>query len=84
LGINAINEILNIVAKMIFNFATLLAPLALVWTVNGAQPLVVLIFGLILTLFWPKAFKEDISKANLAKKAIFIILIFVGGYLLNQ
>lgn len=84
LGINAANEILNIVAKMIFNFATLLAPLALVWTVNGAQPLVVLIFGIILTLFWPKTFKEDISRANLAKKVIFIILIFIGGYLLNR
>jgi uncharacterized membrane protein len=83
LGINATNEILNIVAKMIFNFATLLAPLALVWTVNGTQPLVVLVFGIILTVFWPKVFKENITKANLAKKVIFIILIFAGGCLLN-
>jgi uncharacterized membrane protein len=84
LGINAANEIINIVAKMIFNFATLLAPLALVWTVNGSQPLVVLVFGIILTIFWPKVFKEDISRKNLLKKVIFIILIFIGGYFLNR
>ncbi|HTX86841.1 MAG TPA: EamA family transporter [Candidatus Nanoarchaeia archaeon] len=84
LGINSVNEIINIAAKIIFNFATLLAPLALVWTVNGMQPLVVLFFGFILTIFWPKIFNEDITKKTLAQKAIFIILIFIGGYLLNR
>lgn len=83
-GINAMTEVLNIIAKIIFNFATLLAPLALVQIVNGFQPLVVLIFGIILTMFWPKAFSEDITKKNLLKKVVFIILIFVGGYLLNR
>jgi drug/metabolite transporter (DMT)-like permease len=84
LGINAANEIINIIAKIIYNFATLLAPLALVSTVNGVQPLVVLFFGFILTIFWPKMFNEDITKKTLAQKAIFIILIFIGGYLLNR
>jgi drug/metabolite transporter (DMT)-like permease len=84
LGINAANEIINIVAKIIFNFATLLAPLALVRIVGGFQPLVVLFLGIILTMFWPKAFKEDITRKNLLKKIIFIILIFIGGYLLNR
>jgi bacterial/archaeal transporter family protein len=84
LGVNAVNEIVNIIAKMLFNFASLLAPLALVWTVNGTQPLVVLFFGIILTMFWPKVFQEDITKKNLFKKIIFIILIFIGGYLLNR
>jgi transporter family protein len=83
-GVNAVNETINIIAKMLFNFASLLAPLALVWTVNGGQPLVVLIFGIILTIFWPKAFQEDITKKNLLKKVTFIILIFIGGYLLNR
>jgi transporter family protein len=84
LGLNSINEVVNIIAKMIFNFATLLAPLALVWAVNGAQPLVVLVFGFVLTLLWPKIFKEDISRRKLAQKAIFIILIFIGGFMLNR
>jgi uncharacterized membrane protein len=37
LGLNAINEILNIAATIIFTFATLLAPITLVFVINGFQ-----------------------------------------------
>jgi len=84
LSINAANEAINIGAKIIFNFASLLAPLALVWTVFGTEPLIVLIMGVVLTIFLPKIFNEDITKKTLTQKAIFIILIFIGGYLLNR
>jgi len=84
LGINALYEIINIVGKIIFNFASLLAPLALVQVVNGAQPLVVLFMGVILTIFFPKIIKEDISWKMLSQKLIFIILILGGVYLLNR
>ena len=43
LGLNLFSELLNIAAKLLANFASLLAPLALVWVVNGFQPLIVFI-----------------------------------------
>ena len=54
IGINLIAELLNIGAKLVTNFASLLAPLALVLLVNGFQPLIVFIFGIIFTLFFPR------------------------------
>jgi drug/metabolite transporter (DMT)-like permease len=84
ISINAVNEVINIVAKMILNFATLLAPLALIGAVGGMQPLVVLFLGFILTVFFPKTFNENIARKMLTQKVVFIILIFIGAYLLNR
>jgi len=82
-SINALNETLNIVAKMIFNFASLLAPLALVSLVNGFQPIFVFIFGIILTLLWPSLGKESITKKDLVQKFIAIVIILFGAYLIQ-
>ncbi len=83
-GINFLNEMINVIAKTVLNFATLLAPLAVVWTVNGFHPFVVLFYGFVLSLILPKVFKEDFSKINLAKKVIFILIMFIGLYFLNK
>jgi hypothetical protein len=83
LGWNTINEVLNIIAKIVMNFATLLAPLALVWVVNGFQPFFVLLFGIIITLFFPHFRKETLLKKHLAQKVIAILIMFAGIYLLN-
>lgn len=83
LGWNTINEVLNIIAKIVMNFATLLAPLALVWVVNGFQPFFVLIFGIIITLFFPYFGKEILVKKYLIQKVIAIAIMFVGVYMLN-
>lgn len=82
ISINLLSELLNIFAKLLANFASLIAPLALVWVVNGFQPLIVLIYGVILTLFIPKWGKENISKASLVKKIIAIVIMFFGAYIL--
>lgn len=83
IGLNMVNEIIDVVAKMAMNFAILLAPLALVWITNGFQPLFALLYGIILTLFFPKIIKENISKKTILQKLIFIVIIIIGGYLLN-
>ena len=77
------NEIFNITAKMVMNFATLLAPLALVWMVNSFQPFFVLIFGVILTLFFPYLGKETLVKKHLIQKIVAIAIMFTGVYILN-
>ncbi len=81
-GINLVNETINIIASVIFGFALLLAPVALVGLTNGFQPLFVLAIGVIATLTIPKWIKEDISKKILIKKAIFIVIMIVGASLL--
>lgn len=83
-SLNILNEIISIVAGMCFNFATLLAPLALVTAVNGFQPFFILLYGIILTVFFPKVVKEDISRKTLIHKLLAITLMFIGGYLLNM
>jgi drug/metabolite transporter (DMT)-like permease len=81
--INGVNELLNIAAKMIFNFASLLAPLALIWVANSTQPLFTLFLGVILTLSLPKIFKENLSWRIFLEKLAFIIIMGLGIYLLN-
>jgi uncharacterized membrane protein len=83
IGINILNDVINISAKLIMNFATLLAPLALVWVVNGFQPFFVFIFGIFLTLFFPKFNTESLIKRDIIQKVLAIILMFIGVYFLQ-
>ena len=82
LTLNAFSELLNIFAKLLANFASLLAPLALVWVVNGFQPLLVFVYGILLTLLLPQVSKETLDRKTIVQKLISIGIIFVGVYLL--
>lgn len=84
LGLNFINEIINIVGKISLNFASLLAPLALVSVVNGFHPFFVLALGIVLTKFFPRLGKENIAKGLILQKVIAIMVMMVGGYLLTR
>lgn len=81
--LNGINEIVNIIAKIFFNFASLLAPITVIWIVNGFQPFFVFGFGAILTLLFPKVVKEDIGRRSLFQKILAILIMFAGTYFLN-
>lgn len=82
LWLNFFSEFLNVVAKLCANFASLLAPLALVWVLNGFQPVFVLLYGIILTLVVPNFYKETINRQILLQKIASIVVIFIGGYFL--
>ncbi len=82
LGLNITSEILYILGNLANNFATLLAPVALVLVVASYQPLFVFIEGVLLSIFFPKIIMEKISLKHLAQKLISIIIIIVGSYLL--
>lgn len=84
LGINGVNEVVNIIAKISFNFASLLTPVTMVWIVNGLQPFFVFLYGVLLTLLFPHISQEDISKKSLYQKIIAILVMFVGTYLINK
>lgn len=77
------NELLTSFAKMSLNFATLLAPVALVLFVSeGFQPFFVLGIGILLTVFFPQISQEKIGKKHLAKKLASLLVMFLGTLLL--
>jgi drug/metabolite transporter (DMT)-like permease len=84
LAVNVFNELLNITAKIVYNYATLFAPLALVSVVGSTQPLVVLFLGAILTILLPKIFQENITRRALLQKLLFIIVILGGVFIINH
>lgn len=84
LWLNAFNEIVNIIAVIIFSFASLLAPLTLVWVINSFQPLFVFLIGMLLTLIAPHLIKENVNKKVLLQKIVFILLMFLGTFLLHK
>jgi drug/metabolite transporter (DMT)-like permease len=76
-SINILSEGLNVSARLFFNFAALLSPIALIYVVNSTQPLFIFLYGFLLFIFFPKISKGDFShKAFLVKlSAIFIMII---------
>lgn len=82
LTINFSSEFVTIVGNLFNNFALLLAPVTLVYLVAAFQPVFVLIFAIILTVFIPKILTEDISKRTLIPKVIALIVMIIGSYLL--
>lgn len=84
LVLNSINEVINIAGKIVFNLATLMAPVALVAFVSeGFQPVFVLGIGIFLTLFFPHISEEDISRKHILRKLLFIGVISGGAVLLS-
>lgn len=82
LSLNGVNEVLNLVGKFAFNFASLLVPITLIWFVVGFQPLFVFAYGLLLTLFLPHISKEKITRGHLAHRLITISIMLIGTYFL--
>ncbi len=81
-SLNVFSETLNVVGRLFFNSALLLAPVALVYAVSGTQPFFILLYGLLIYLFIPKFGKEDFTRKSLFLKFVAIILMIVGSALL--
>lgn len=77
------NEIIYTGGRIIGFYAATLAPLALISALGGTQSFFVLIYGLILSLWFPKIIKEDIKKSTLFIKFAAIILISIGIWSMN-
>jgi drug/metabolite transporter (DMT)-like permease len=83
LGLVALNETLSLAAKTATNVASLLAPLALISTLHGLQPLFVFIYGVLLTLYLPRYGRERLGAAIVFQKVAAIALMIVGTSLLT-
>lgn len=84
IGLNSFNEIINAGASLATSFASLLVPITLVWVVNDFQPFFVFVYGVILTLFFPRLGTESLIKRHVIQKVLAIIVMFVGTYILNS
>lgn len=76
--LNTTNEVINLIANLLVNYANLLIPIALVNVLNGFQGAFAFILGIIGTLLLPKYIKEDLSKRVVIQKIVCIILGIIG------
>ncbi len=75
-----INEMVYIFARYTGYFAISLIPVGIVSILSGFQPLFVLIYGIILSLWFPKIIKEAINRKVIFQKLVSILLMLVGAY----
>jgi len=83
LGLNFSNETFNGVGDFAMHLAILLAPIALVQSVNSFQPVFILIIGITLTKLFPKIVKENFSKKHLIHKIVAIVIIVTGSLIIT-
>lgn len=82
-GLMFVNELLFISARYFSFFALSLLSASLVGILGGFQPLFVLIYGVILSLWFPFILKETISKKTFGIKVFAIIMILIGASFLS-
>ena len=83
ISLNVITEILSLAGEVALLFAVLFAPVALVQSIGGLQPLFVFIIGIIITVFFPRFGKESLLYHHLTQKILSIIVILSGLYILE-
>lgn len=81
LGLLIFSDMLSLVGCLLFYIAASLGPITIIEAVRSTQPLFVFLFALIISVFYPKILKEQISKNTLLLKIIAILLMALGSYL---
>lgn len=76
--VNTTNELVNMVAGLLANYANVMIPIALVNVLNGFQGAFTFLIGVLGTIFIPKYIKEDLNKEVVIQKILCIILSIVG------
>jgi uncharacterized membrane protein len=82
LWFNAVIEITNIGARIINGFASLLVPATLVQFVNGFQPVFIVLFGVLLSVWFPSWGSEALDTKSLIRKGGAVSLMALGLILL--
>lgn len=77
--LNGFSEFFYVLGNLISNFATLLAPVALILVVNTYQTVFTFIIGIVLTLLLPHIITEKISNRHLFQRILAIIIILIGS-----
>ncbi len=82
IGLNFINEIINILGVIIMSYVSVITFVWLAQLMSGFQPVFVFVYGILLTLFFPKLIKEEYSKTIIIQKTICIALMIFWLFLL--
>lgn len=77
-SLNIINEVLNLIANFLVNFATITIPIAIANVLNGFQGAFVFILGIIGMRLLPNYFKENLNKKVVLQKVSCIVLSVIG------
>ncbi len=83
IGVNAANELINLGGGLGVRYASLLAPVGLVSAISATSTFFVFLFGILLTVFFPRAGREDLSARNLIQKAVGGLFIMAGVVLIE-
>jgi transporter family protein len=83
-GVGLVSEAVSAGAYMIRDFALLLAPAAIILTLNGYQPVFVFILGTAFTIWFPKFATEKIRLIHLVHKGVAIAIVVAGTVLIGQ
>jgi len=80
--LSASSEAISSIAWFMMLFSFSIGFVSLSIAVTSLQPLVVLIFAILLSVFWPRIIKEELERATIALKALAILLVIAGSILL--
>lgn len=84
LVLNIFSEIITITGNMVFHYTTLISTLVIAQVLaEGFQPIFVLLFGLVLTFYFPKIVKEDTNLKVIMVKFMAIIMMLFGLFLID-
>ncbi|MBI4919476.1 DMT family transporter [archaeon] len=77
------NEILTVMGWLVYLKAISLGPVTLVSSLAVIQPIFVLIYATVLSVFWPRLIKEILNKKEITKKIAGVLLITLGAIFLT-
>lgn len=83
LGVVFTNEFIFVLAKGITFLAYVAGPVALVSVLSGTQVFFGIIYGVALTLLFPKLFSENLSRETLLKKGALGVAVLIGIILIS-
>lgn len=82
LGFVVLSESLNLIAVLFFTIAISVGFVTLVNALTSTTSFFVLIFTVMLSIFYPKILKEEISKKTVLMKLVAIVMMFIGVVLI--
>lgn len=73
-----LDKLIEIAGQAFGAYATTLAPIALVGVLSSTQPFFVFLFAVILSIWFPRIIKEDLSRKVVLTKLVAMLVMFVG------
>lgn len=84
LAISGSNELFNLGGTVGSRYALLFAPLSIVQAIGSTTTLFVFGFGVVLSVFYPRLAREELSVRELAQKAVAAVVVAIGVALVTR